>query len=128
MRQLPGYPSTGSTERPDNPGKSAIGGKDRDHVYTHYHVGGNAVLPALPDLLEGGEENVQMVYERLQNCATLEIISPDKPMVWQAATIQIKVNNVGAGHYLPTGLSEVREMWLEVVVKGALGKTIFNLA
>jgi len=126
MRQLPGYPSTGSTERPDNPGVSAPGGKERDHIYTHYHIGGNAVLPALPDLLEGGEENVQMVYERLQNCAALEIITPNTPTVWQTATIQVKVSNIGAGHYLPTGLSEVREVWLEVVVKGALGKTLFQ--
>jgi len=123
MKQRPGYPSTGSTERPDNPGKSAIGGKDRDHVYTHYHVGGNA---ALPTLFEGGEENAQMARERLQNCAALEIITPDTPTVWQTATIQVKVSNIGAGHYLPTGLSEVREMWLEVVVKGALGKTLFQ--
>ena len=123
MRQLPGYPSTGSTERPDNPGKSAIGGKDRDHVYTHYHVGGNA---ALPTLFEGGEENGQMAIERLQNCATLEIITPETPMIWKSATVRVKVNNVGAGHYLPTGLSEVREMWLEVVVKGALGQTLFQ--
>jgi hypothetical protein len=126
MRQLPGYPATGSTERPDNPGVSAPGGKQRDHIYTHYHVGGNAVLPSLPDLLEGGEKNVQMAYERLQNCATIEIVPPNNPMVWKTATFQIKVNNVGAGHYLPTGLSELREMWLEVVVKGALGKTLFQ--
>ena len=123
MRQLPGVPATGSTERPDNPGVSASGGKDRDHIYTHYFVGGNAVLPTL---FEGGEENVQMATERLQNCATLEIITPDIPIIWQNANIQVKVNNVGAGHYLPTGLSEVREMWLEVVVKNSFGRTLLQ--
>ncbi len=53
MRQLPGVPATGSTERPDNPGISALGGKERDHVYTHYFVGGNAVLPLF---LQGGDK------------------------------------------------------------------------
>jgi hypothetical protein len=123
MRQLPGVPATGSTERPDNPGVSGIGGKERDHVYTHYHVGGNT---ALPSLFEGGEENSLMATERLQNCATLEISAPSLPLIWQQSTIQIKVNNVGAGHYLPTGLSEVREMWLEVIIKDALGRIIFQ--
>ena len=117
MRQLPGVPATGSTERPDNPGISGIGGKERDHVYTHYHVGGNTILPK--------EENAQMAIERLQNCATLEIIAPSLPLIWQTATIQVKVNNVGAGHYLPTGLSEVREMWLEVKVTN-LGRTLLH--
>jgi hypothetical protein len=123
MRQQPGVPVTGSTARPDNPGVSAVGGKERDHVYTHYIVGGNAAVPAL---LNVGEENVGIAYTNLQNCATIEITAPPFPSIWQDADIQIKVNNVGAGHYLPTGLSEVREMWLEILVKDALGRTIFQ--
>ena len=123
MRQLPGVPATGSTERPDNPGVSAIGGKEREHVYTHYHVGGNT---ALPSLFDGGEQNSQMAIERLQNCATIDITAPLLPLILRPATIQVKVNNVGAGHYLPTGLSEVREMWLQVIIKDALGRTIFQ--
>ena len=123
MRQLPGVPATGSTGRPDNPGVSAIGGKERNHIYTHYHVGGNAALPAL---FEGGEENAEMAVERLQNCATVEIIAPDNLMIWQNTTLQVKVNNVGAGHYIPTGVSEIREVWLEIVVKDAFENIIFQ--
>ena len=123
MRQRPGIPATGSTDRPDNPGISGFGGKERSHVYSHYLVGGNAVLPAL---FEGGEEKAQMAIERLQNCASIEIISPEFPRVWQDAAIQVKVRNVGAGHYLPTGLSEVRELWLEVKVKDAFGRTLMH--
>jgi hypothetical protein len=102
---------------------SAIGGKEREHVYTHYFVGGNT---ALPSLFDGGEQNSQLATERLQNCATIEITAPRLPLIWQEAAIQVKVNNVGAGHYLPTGLSEVREMWLEVIIKDALGRIIFQ--
>ena len=67
-----------------------------------------------------------MAIERLQNCATLEITAPPLPLIWQEAAIQVTVNNVGAGHYLPTGLSEVREMWLEVKVKDALGRVLLH--
>lgn len=123
MRQRPGVPATGSTSRLDNPGKSAVGGKERDHVYTHYIVGANA---AVPSLLGVGEDNVAIASENLQHCATIEITAPSFPLVWQDADIQVKVTNVGAGHYLPTGLSEVRELWLEIQVKDTLGRTIFR--
>ena len=122
MRQLPGKPATGSTERPDNPGTSAFGGKQRDHVYTHYHIGGNAALPTLFE----EEEHAEMAAERLQNCATVEIIPPDELMILRSATFQVKVSNTGAGHYIPTGLSEIRQVWLEVVVKDTFGRTLFE--
>jgi hypothetical protein len=40
----------------------------------------------------------------------------------------VKVSNVGCGHYLPTGLTEVREMWLDVSVvdKGGEGSEVFR--
>ena len=123
MRQRPGVPATGSTDRPDNPGISAVGGKERNHVYTHYIVGANAAVPAL---LGVGEDNAAIARENLQNCATIEITAPPLPLAWQNADIHVTVNNVGAGHYLPTGLSEVREMWLEIMVKDARGRTIFE--
>jgi len=123
MRQLPGVPATGSTARADNPGVSAPGGRERAHIFTHYLVGANAAIPALFD---SGEQNAAIAYENLQNCATIEITTPPYPAVWQNADIQVRVHNVGAGHYLPTGLSEVREMWLEILVKDAGGRTIFQ--
>jgi hypothetical protein len=123
MRQRPGVPATGSTDRPDNPGISAVGGKERNHVYTHYIVGANAAVPAL---LGVGEDNAAIARENLQNCATIEITAPPLPLAWQNADIHVTVNNVGAGHYLPTGLSEVRELWLEIMVKDARGRTIFQ--
>jgi hypothetical protein len=123
MRQRPGVPATGATARPDNPGVSAVGGKERTHVYTHYIVGANAAVPAL---LGSGEEYAAIATENLQNCATIEITTPPRPLVWQNADLQVTVNNVGAGHYLPTGLSEVREMWLEITVKDAMGRIIFQ--
>ena len=39
---------------------------------------------------------------------------------------EVKVINSGAGHYLPTGLTEVRQMWLYVAITDANGKTIFR--
>jgi len=119
MRQKPGIPATGSTERPDNPGKSCVFGPERPHIFTHYIVGGNAVIPA-------NETTKQLAIERLQNCAELEIVVPEKIQLFKANSFQVIVKNTGAGHYLPTGLSEAREMWLHVKVENSRGVKLFE--
>ncbi|HUU51326.1 MAG TPA: cytochrome c family protein, partial [Nitrospinota bacterium] len=39
---------------------------------------------------------------------------------------KVKVTNAGAGHYLPTGLTFVRQMWLHVIVKDEKGNIVFE--
>ena len=122
MRQRPGIPATGSTARPDNPGQAALGGPQRPHIYTHYFVGGNSAVPAL----YGDTISAQMAEERLKNAATLDVLSAEGWRPGGLATFEVKVNNVGAGHYLPTGSTEIRQMWLEVTVKDATGRELFH--
>lgn len=112
MRQRPGVPATGSTERPDNPGTDAEGSRKRRHVYTHYFTGANTLIPS------GFGNTVQGVLaeERLKNAATVSI-SP----VLVKGSLEVTVTNSGAGHSMPTGLSHVRQIWLEVTVAGAGG-------
>ncbi|MCZ7383661.1 MAG: hypothetical protein O8C63_02805, partial [Candidatus Methanoperedens sp.] len=52
--------------------------------------------------------------------------TPEKARAGDEAIIQVKVTNIGAGHKLPTGLTEAREMWLDVSVKDAKGNEIFR--
>ncbi|GBE06321.1 MAG TPA: cytochrome c554 family protein [Nitrospirae bacterium] len=122
MRQRPGVPSTGKTARPDNPGRSCINGPERKHVWTHYFVGANAVVTKLL----GSEKHAAMAVERLQNAADLEIIKSGQYGEKKLSTIKIKVINSGAGHYLPTGLTEVRQMWLDIKITDAAGKTVLR--
>ncbi|MFC1746304.1 multiheme c-type cytochrome [Candidatus Riflebacteria bacterium] len=122
MRQRPGIPATGKTERPDNPGKVAINGPQRDHVWTHYFIGANALVPRL----SGSDVHAKMAVERLQNAADLELIKDSAIRKNELCRISIKVINSGAGHYLPTGLTEIRQMWLAVMVKDARGKIIYQ--
>ena len=42
------------------------------------------------------------------------------------ATVSVKVTNVGAGHNLPTSLTEVRQMWLDVKVTDITGTTLYH--
>lgn len=118
MYHRPGVPATGSTERPANPGVAAVGGPKRDHIFTHYFVGGNMAVPSL----HGDKVKAKMAQERLKNAAAISI---DGGKV-SSGTLIISVKNIGAGHYLPTGLTDVRQMWLEVVVKDRAGKIFFS--
>ncbi len=122
MRQRPGIPATGKTRRPDNPGKACDSGPDREHIWTHYFVGANAIVTKIL----GSEVHSRMAVERLKNAADLELIKSDSYRKNGSYLLKVKVINSGAGHYLPTGLTEVRQMWLDVKITDARGKTIIR--
>ncbi len=117
MRQRPGIAATGSTERPDNPGSSAEGAPERKHIYTHYFTGTNTLVPGQ----FGNKDQITMAEERLKNAATVAIADAIK-----RGKLQVNVTNSGAGHRLPTGLSHVRQMWLEVTVSGKNGNVLYH--
>jgi hypothetical protein len=108
MYQRPGVPATGSTPRPENPGLASDIGPERPHVFTHNFVGANNFLPGLFE----GQDKVKMAEERLKNAATLSIDTGDV----QNNILTVTITNTGAGHKLPTGLSNVRQLWLDVTV------------
>jgi hypothetical protein len=122
MRQRAGIPSTGKTSRPDNPGTACDDGPDREHIWTHYFVGGNAVVTKLL----GSEKHAKMAVERLQNAADLELVNTAPYRKNTLANLQVKVLNSGAGHYLPTGITEVRQMWLHVNITDSRGKILLT--
>jgi hypothetical protein len=76
--------------------------------------------------LLGFKGHSESALKRLRSAATLQILTPAGTRAGEIATFRVKVTNVGAGHYLPTGLTESREMWLEVIVKGPEGKELFH--
>ena len=41
-------------------------------------------------------------------------------------TVIVGVKNIGAGHHLPTGVSDFRELWLEITVKDKNNKVVFE--
>ncbi len=122
MRQIPGTASTGSTERPDNPGKVCTIGEIRDNVFTHYFIGGNAFIT---DML-GASQHRDMAIERLQNCAMLDIEAPTEVKPGEEVAINVMVTNNGAGHKIPTGVTDEREVWLEITATDAKGRVVYR--
>ncbi len=112
--------------------------------YVHTFVGSNYLM-AETDLganlffLRGGiipgmsaERYLEVVAEQktathalLRSAAKLEIrraqVAPGA-----VGSVSVAVLNVGAGHNLPTGVSDQKYMWLELEVIGADGATLFH--
>lgn len=105
-----------------NPGRAATGGPERDHVFTHDIVGGSSGFFDQ----HGSPDKARKAEERLQGAASLEIIGDGQARAQDIYRFKVQVNNDGAGHKLPTGLTEVRQMWLEVVVRDQQGNTIYD--
>jgi hypothetical protein len=105
-----------------NPGQSAIGGPQREHMYTHEFVGANFTVTRLLK----HDVHADIAEKRLKSAAELSISAPQAVQAGQVVTVQVKVKNVGAGHNLPTSLTEVRQMWLDVQVTDGSGKELFR--
>ena len=87
-----------------NPGASAMGAPERDHIFNMTFAGGNV-----------GLGDSKLAEERLKGAATLNItIDNDIVPKGSKTTATVTVINSGAGHYIPTGLTDMRQMWLLV--------------
>jgi hypothetical protein len=108
--------------KPVNPGKASPLGPQRDTVYTHEFVGANFALPTLL----GSERHARIAEERLKSAARLQIHLPEKALSGELVRFKVEVMNVAAGHNLPTSLTEVREIWLDVTVSDPKGNILMR--
>lgn len=106
-------PGAGPTK--PNPGKAAAFGPDRAHIYTMTFAGGNVALG-----------DAELATERLRGAATLELEATEFVEAGGEGVVRVTVTNSGAGHYLPTGLTEIRECWLQVKVATPDGASLVD--
>ena len=97
--------------------------KERERIYTHYFVGGNALVTNLL----GSKMHADRAEAMLKSAATVQIIAPSVLSPEGPNLVQVRVTNVGAGHKLPTGFPEGREMWLDFKVIDARGAQVYRL-
>jgi Zn-finger protein len=108
--------------KPVNPGKASPLGPERETVYTHEFVGANFTVPHLL----GSQRHAEMAEERLKTAADIKFHLPEKAVSGQLVRFKVEVINIGAGHNLPTSLTEVRQMWLDVTVKDPKGEVLMR--
>jgi len=105
--------TSGITKFEANPGRAGSGAQKREHISTHAIVGGNAFITEIL----GEEKYKEMAVERLKKTANLSIDAPQIGQRGDNLSLNISITNSGAGHKIPTGVSEIRQMWLAVSVK-----------
>ncbi|WP_072681908.1 multiheme c-type cytochrome [Arcobacter sp. LA11] len=95
-------------------GTSTDGGVIKDDVKVHYFSGSNHFLSGLKN-----KEHEDQTLQLLRTSAELDVNIKD-------GQIHVGVKNVGAGHHLPTGVADFRELWLDTTIKDANNKIVFS--
>ena len=96
------------------PGSSTDGGKVKDNVITHQFSGANHFLLGLRN-----KKLENMSIDLLKTSAKLEQSINNNQLT-------VRVKNIGAGHALPTGVADFRQLWLQIRVSDAQGKVVFE--
>lgn len=114
-------------------GFAGLGGKMRKVIHKHGFVGGNAIVTealnknkTASDSAEnlGAKSNYDAAVKRLKGVALLDVHLTQKAGTLHE--LKVKVTNQRAGHNLPTSLTEVRQIWLEIIVTDDQGKELFS--
>lgn len=102
--------------------------------YHHYFNGANFLVYHLAELAakKAGNDDLaanihnkfEMAVARLKAAADLEVTPIYRG--GRMAEIKVRVKNIRAGHNLPTSLTNIRQMWLEVTAKDKDGKVIMT--
>ena len=95
-------------------GQSTSGGKVKKDVKVHYFAGANHFLSGLKS-----KTHEYQTLQLLKTSAKLDVDFKDNQLI-------VGVTNVGAGHHLPTGVSDFRELWLDITIKNRNGETVFE--
>mgnify|MGYP003599229184 FL=1 len=95
-------------------GVSTDGGVVKKDVKVHYFAGSNHFLAGLKD-----KENEDQILQLLRTSAKLDVDIKNNQ-------IHVGVENVGAGHHLPTGVADFRELWLDITIYDANKKIVFS--
>ena len=102
-------------------GQSAVEGPTR-RIFPHFFVGGNANA----DRLANGKMHAKMAEARLKSAARIELKTPDRAAAGGELAVDVLVYNVAAGHNLPTGVTELRQMWVDLRILDANGRVLLH--
>jgi len=95
-------------------GQSTTGGTMKKDVKVHYFSGSNHFLSGLKS-----KEHEDQTIQLLRTSAEIDVDIKN-------GKVLVGVKNVGAGHHLPTGVSDFRELWLDITVTDRDSKVVFS--
>lgn len=99
--------------KPHLPGSTSNFNTFRTPFYPHTFSGANVPIPQLM----GAEGHAAQAERLLQLAATVSINLVKFNSTKNTLGIDITIKNERAGHNLPTSMTEIRQMWMELTVK-----------
>lgn len=109
--------------------------KPQRHEYRHFFNGANFTMYLLEKLraekmgdkklAANAQNKYDMAVARLQLAAEMDI-TPIYDEDGNLTKIKVRVKNERCGHALPTSLTNIRQMWLEVVATDETGKVVLK--
>ena len=90
---------------PAEAGRSAEKGPEREKVHAHVFAGGHT--------------------EMVQKAATLTVAGTILTEPARVLQVTSTVTNSGSGHFIPSGVPGIRQMWLEIQVTSGKGQPLF---
>jgi hypothetical protein len=85
-------------------------------------VGAHGGLPGVPSSLPGLADDATLLQKAATLDASLIMSATDSTALLATVTI----TNSGAGHHLPTGANDLRQMWLELVLRDGTGQVVWT--
>jgi hypothetical protein len=106
---------------------------EREEVRTHYFTGIDIALVVFRGLDdEARYENgnvigqVQRRQILMESAAQLAVTAPSNILAGDTVPIEVHVTNSGTGHNLPSGFSQERQIWVELIVSDGNGDVIYE--
>ncbi|MBI4605111.1 MAG: hypothetical protein HY721_24370 [Planctomycetes bacterium] len=103
-------------------GQAAVDGPYRDTLHRHNFPG--VTIPLVPFPNRGYQ--TEQVQALLRTAARMVVIVPPAARAGGELLVTVRVKNSGAGHNIPTGLANERQMWIEVAVTDGEGRPVFR--
>ena len=104
------------------PGQAAVDGPQRPNVYSHLFVGGSVNAEASGI----GPRHVEAAHARLKGAATIALRLPEKTKAGKEIGIEVDVTNVAAGHAIPSSITELRQVWIDITVTDRDGNALYR--
>jgi hypothetical protein len=105
-----------------SPGKVCDDCPQRPDVHAHLFTGGSVNRE-----LNGTDElHATEAQQRLQTAARIAIRTPEKLTAGGTTKITVDVSNESAGHAIPTSITELRQVWIDVQLSDAAGKILYQ--
>ncbi|MCE9634603.1 MAG: cytochrome c family protein, partial [Planctomycetes bacterium] len=103
-------------------GRTTQGPDERPDTHAHLFVGANSNVSATGI----GASHAAAAEARLKSAATVALTLPPKAAAGSKVSVEVAVTNTAAGHAIPTSITELRQVWIDLRVTDAAGREVYR--